>query len=339
MDQDCIKLTSYLAERHRIGGRSGGGALIDLYGGTEVAASMLLRGIGGSGLTRRPRTGRPVTPSEDVPVMAVAVGRRPRLEAILDQAQKLTGAGLVTLEPARLLSEDIDPVGLSDSFGEATMVTIYFCRQDRVYQVPAFEAICELLHRRGIAGATALGGVDGTVHGQRTRPQFFGRNAGPPMMVIAVGAGEQFGPILPELGDLLRHPLVTVQRVRVCKRDGQLIGQPDTRPEEDGDGSPRWQKLTVYTSEAARHDGRPIHRAIVRRLRDAGIGGATTLRGLWGFSGDHAPHGNGRHLPTVTIVVARPGRIGTAFGVIDELTAETGLVTSETVGAFRARPG
>jgi hypothetical protein len=36
--------------------------------------------------------------------------------------------------------------------------------------VPAFEVICELLYRRGIAGATALLGVDGIAHGQRQRP-------------------------------------------------------------------------------------------------------------------------------------------------------------------------
>ena len=55
---------------------------------------------------------------------------------------------------------------------------------------------------------------------------------------------------------------------------------------------PLWQKLMVYTSEAARHDGQPIHRAIVRRLRSASISGATTTRGIWGFHGDHAPHGD-----------------------------------------------
>ena len=75
----------------------------------------------------------------------------------------------------------------------------------------------------------------------------------------------------------------------------------------------------VYTSEAIRHQGQPVHRAIVRRLRSAGISGATTLRGIWGFHGDHAPHGDrllqlGRHVPAVTIVVDTPERI--AAGVL-----------------------
>ena len=63
-----------------------------------------------------------------------------------------------------------------------------------MYRLPAFMAVCDLLHRRGIAGATALLGVDGTAHGQRQRAAFFSRNTEVPMMVIAVGTGERLGP-------------------------------------------------------------------------------------------------------------------------------------------------
>ena len=97
----------------------------------------------------------------------------------------------------------------------------------------------------------------------------------------------------------------------------------------------------VYTSEAVQHQGQPVHRAIVRRLRSAGISGATTQRGIWGFHGDHAPHGDrllqfGRHVPAVTVVIDTPDRIAAAYSVIDELTSERGLVTSETIPAIRA---
>jgi PII-like signaling protein len=103
---------------------------------------------------------------------------------------------------------------------------------------------------------------------------------------------------------------------------------------------PLWHKLMVYTSEAALHDGQPVHRAIVRRLRAARISGATTQRGMWGFQGDHPPHGDrllqlGRHVPVVTIVIDSPERIAKAFTIVDELTAEQGLVTSEIVHAMR----
>jgi PII-like signaling protein len=224
--------------------------------------------------------------------------------------------------------------------GEDTKLTIYLGRQERVYRMPAFMAVCDLLHRRGIAGATVLLGVDGTAHGSRQRAAFFSRNAGTPMMVIAVGSGAGILRVLPELGGLLRRPLLTLEQVRICKRDGELLCPPSGLPETDSSGMPVWHKLMVYTSEAGLHDGQPVHRAIVRRLRAAGLSGATTQRGIWGFHGDHAPHGDrllqfGRHVPAVTIVIDSPARVSAAFEVIDELTAAHGLVTSEWVPAMR----
>jgi PII-like signaling protein len=243
---------------------------------------------------------------------------------VLGPVLALNRSGLVTVEGARLL-DDTAVAGPA----EATKLTVYLGRQERVYRVPAFVAVCDLLHRRGIDGATALLGVDSTAHGRCQRAAFFSRNAEVPMMIIAVGAGEQIGRVLPELGALLRRPLLTLERVRVCKRDGRSLALPGGRP---------WQKLMVYTSETVRHQGQPVHRAI-GRLRSAGLSGATTLRGIWGFHGDHAPHGDrllqlGRHVPTVTIVIDTPERIAGAYGIIDELTSERGLVTCETISCL-----
>ena len=345
MNQDAVKLTSYFGERHRTGGRFSADALLDLYGQHQVATSILLRGAEGFGASRHPRSDASLTLSEDLPLAAVAVDLRSRVEPLVAETARLCGSGLVTLERARLLQGDVDCVAAAsaspgEGVHEETKLTVYLGRQERVYRTPAFVAVCELLHRRGVAGATALLGVDGTAHGQRQRAAFFSRNAGTPMMLIAVGSGSSIGRVLPELGGLLRWPLLTLERIRICKRDGHLLCEPAALPAAVPGGLPLWHKLMVYTSEAALHDGQPVHRAIVRRLRAAGISGATTLRGMWGFHGDHAPHGDrllqlGRRVPAVTVVIDSPDRIAAAFAIIDELTAETGLVTSETVPAIR----
>jgi len=322
------KLTSYFGERKRSGGAFVADALLELYGRHEIAASILLRGTEGFGLKHHLRTDRSLSQSEDLPLVAVAVDTRPRIEELLGPALALNRTGLVTVEGARLLDDTAVP-----GPDEETKLTVYLGRQERVYRVPAFVAVCDLLHRRGIDGATALLGVDGTAHGRRQRAAFFSRNAEVPMMIIAVGAGEQISRVLPELGALLRRPLLTLERVRVCKRDGRsLAGPGEDRPSQ-------WQKLMVYTSEATRHQGQPVHRAIVRRLRSAGLSGATTLRGIWGFHGDHVPHGDrllqlGRHVPAVTIVIDTPERIARAYSVIDDLISERGLVTCETISCL-----
>ena len=203
----------------------------------------------------------------------------------------------------------------------------------------------DLLYRRGLAGASVFLGVDGTVHGQRERARFFSRNVDVPVMIIAVDAANQITRVLPELGALLRRPLITVERLRVCKRDGQRFERPHSLPGVDEHGLAMWQKVMVYTSEAHRHDGLPVHRALIRRLRQSQHArGATVLRGIWGFHGDHQPHGDKllqleRRVPVTTVIVDTPDNIARSFDIVDELTHEHGLVTSEMVPALLAIDG
>ena len=338
MNDDCLKLTTYFGERDRTADRFLGDALLDVYGRRSLETSLLLRGAQGFGLKHHLRTDRLLTLSEDLPLVSVAVDTRERIEGALPEVIELQRSGLVTLERARLLTGDLGSVELPQEPHEATKLTVYVGRQERVRRMSAFAAVCDLLFRRGVAGATVLLGVDGTAHGVRQRAKFFGRNAEVPMMIIAVGDGHTIGRVLPELGGMLRRPLVTLERVRVCKRDGTSLAQPHPLPGTDEHGLALWQKLMVYTSEQARHEGRPVHLELVRRLRESGAGGATTLRGVWGFHGDHAPHGDKllqirRHVATLTIVVDRPDRIMESYAIVDELTDERGLVTSELVPA------
>lgn len=341
---DCLKLTAYLGERDRAGAGFAADALTEIFARHELRASIVLRGAEGFGMGRRLRTDRLLTLSEDLPIVTVAVDARPRIEAALAEVQRLGVQGLVTLERARMLEGRMGPVTLTPGLGEETKLTVYIGRQERAGSRPAFEAVVDLLHSRGVAGATVLLGVDGTVRGVRRRAALVGANARVPLMVIAIGSGERIATALPDLGELLEAPLVTLERVRVCKRQGALLAEPQELPSRDPSGLGVWQKLMIYAGEQSRHEGHAQHERIVRELREAGAAGATCLRGTWGYHGDHRPHGDsvwrlGRRVPVVTIVVDEPRRVRESFAVVDRLTAGTGLVTSEMVPAFRASAG
>ncbi|MEZ0367336.1 DUF190 domain-containing protein [Mycobacterium sp. pUA109] len=340
MDDDCLKLSAYFEERQRTQGRYLSDLMVDLYGTRRIASSIVLRGIGGFGSRHHLRSDQSLSLSEDPPVAVIAVDTRAAIEGLLDPLRAIDKRALITLERARLLYDEIGPIELTDELNEATKLTIYVGRRERVYGVPAYLALCDLMYRRQLAGASVFLGVDGTAHGLRQRARFFGGNTDVPMMIIAVGSGERIARVLPELGGLLRRPLITVERVRVCKRDGKLLERPHALPGTDEHGLTLWQKLMIYTSESARHKDVPIHRALVQRLRQRETSrGATVLRGIWGFHGDHKPHGDKlfkltRDVPVVTIVVDTPGNIAEYFDVVDELTKERGLVTSEMVPAL-----
>jgi len=340
MDDDCVKLSVYVAERRRTEGGFVSDVLLNLYEQHRIASSVVLRGIGGYGTGRHLRTDESLTLSEDPPLVLEAVDTRAKIEPLLDPVLGIRQRGLITLERARLLRGDIAQLELAHELHEAVKLTVYVGRKERVYGVPAFIAICDLMYRRGLAGASVLLGVDGTVHGYRQRAKFFSGNADVPMVVIAIGSGAVIGRVLPELRGLLRRPMITLERVRVCKRDGQLLERPDALPGNDENGLPLFQKLMVYTSESARRNRVPIHRGLIRELgKRKAPDGATALRGIWGFQGDHQPHGDSvfslsRRDPTLVVIIDTPANIAESFGVVDELTRDGGLVTSEMVPAL-----
>jgi PII-like signaling protein len=336
---DYLKLTTYFGERQRAGNRFLADGLLDLFGESEVATSVVLRGIESFGPRRQLRSDQSLSMSEDPPIAVAAVDAADKIAALADQVVAMTARGLVTLERARV-------VGRSEATRPDTAkLTVYVGRQDRVTGKSAHRAICDLLDRHGFAGASVFLGVDGTKHGNRQRARFFSRNIDVPQMIIAVGTAPQVSAAIADLEATVTDPLCTVERVQLCKRDGHLISRPAALPPTDANGLPLWQKLMVYTSEATLHDRVPIHRALVRRLRDSGtVSGATALRGIWGFHGNHKPHGDrliqlSRQVPVTTIVVDTPARIAAGFDIVDELTTKHGLVTAELVPALVSLDG
>jgi PII-like signaling protein len=342
VNEDCLKLTAYFAERDRSGSQFLSDALLAICERHTLQCSVLLRGVEGFGRHQVLQTDRLLTLSEDLPMVLVAVDSRVRIESALPEIGAAARHGLLTLERARMLSGQVSEVSLPEDLHDASKLTIYCGRHERVGRRPAFTAIVDLLHRNGLQSATVLLGVDGTAHGARERARFFAANAQVPLMIIAVGSGAELGPLLPEVGALMERPLLTLERVRICKAGGERLAEPHTVATADETGLRTWVKLMVHADHDTRHAGRPLFVELVRRLRVAGAGGATVLQGIWGFHGGRAPQGDRllalrRHVPTTTIVVDSPERIAGWFSIVDELTDQGGVVTSELVPAFHAR--
>jgi PII-like signaling protein len=337
VNDDFLKLTTYFGERDRSGGRFLADVLIDLYERQSLETSVMLRGTEGFGSKHRLQTQRLLSLSEDLPLVAVAAGARQRVEPLIAEIRERQLGGLLTVERTQLLGASGEPLGLHPELGATTRLTIYCGRGERIDGQSAAVSIVGSLQEHGVAGATVLLGVDGTVHGVRRRARFFGRNADVPLIIVSVGSGATFAALLPWLGSAVAQPLMTLEPVTVLKRDGR---QETAFTPVPGDANAALQrKITIYAGEQARLDGHPLHIELIRRLRRSGASGATALRGIWGYHGDHAPHGDRllslrRHVPIVTVVVDRPEVIERLWPLIDEATSSTGLVTSELLSAF-----
>jgi PII-like signaling protein len=344
---DALKLWVYFGDSQLTGPDLTSDALMDSLARRHVAVSALCRGIEGFGLGRRIHTERFPDVSTDLPLVACAVDSRERIEALLDDVDDVVTEGLVTLEHARLArGEEVAQARFPSGPGRAAKLTVYCRRLERAAsrRRPAYREAVEVLRRHGAAGATALLGVDGTNHGRRSRATFSSPRRDAPLVIISVGPTATLAAALPELSEALEQPLVTLEGIAQLKHDGAQLEELPKTSDLDPRGLSVWQTIRVYTRQSAQVHGRALYTELTRRLREAGAAGVTTIRGHWGFSSDEPPHGDKfarftSHAPTYTTYVDRPSKVAELWPIIDELTAEHGIVTSLFVPAYRERRG
>ena len=103
------------------------------------------------------------------------------------------------------------------------------------------------------------------------------------------------------------------------------------------------QLLRIFIGENDQWHGRPLYEAIVTRAREAGMAGATVLRGLMGFGAKSRIHTAkvlrmSEDLPIVVEIVDRADRIEAFLPVLDEMVAD-GLMTLERAQVITYRAG
>lgn len=106
-----------------------------------------------------------------------------------------------------------------------------------------------------------------------------------------------------------------------------------------GDGT----LLRVFIGESDSWHGKPLYQAIVRRLREEGIAGATVIRAIEGYGAKSHLHTTrilrlSEDLPLVIEVVDRAENIERVLPMLDEMVAD-GLVTLERVNVITYRAG
>lgn len=92
-------------------------------------------------------------------------------------------------------------------------------------------------------------------------------------------------------------------------------------------------RLRIYIGENDRWNGRPLYKAIVEKLREMGMAGATVYRGIYGFGKKSRVHSSdvmrlSTDLPIVIEVVDRGYKIEKAICEIKPMIKD-GMITVE----------
>jgi hypothetical protein len=103
--------------------------------------------------------------------------------------------------------------------------------------------------------------------------------------------------------------------------------------------------VRMYIGESDHWHGKPLYQAIVERLRERGLAGATVLRGIEGFGAKAHLHTTrllrlSEDLPVLIEVVDQEDRIRAILPELDAMVGD-GLITLEKVEviAYRANAG
>ncbi|MFL5686336.1 MAG: DUF190 domain-containing protein [Chloroflexota bacterium] len=102
--------------------------------------------------------------------------------------------------------------------------------------------------------------------------------------------------------------------------------------------------LRIYIGESDQWHGKPLYQAIVERLRERGLAGATVLRGIEGYGAKAHLHTTrilrlSEDLPVLIEVVDQEDRLRAVLPELDGMVGD-GLITLERVEviAYRAEP-
>jgi PII-like signaling protein len=100
--------------------------------------------------------------------------------------------------------------------GQGLLVRMYIGESDHWHGKPLYQAIVELLRARGLAGATALRGIEGfgaKAHLHTTRLLRLSEDL--PVLIEVVDQEDRIRAVLPELDAMVGDGLITLEKVEV----------------------------------------------------------------------------------------------------------------------------
>ena len=244
--------------------------------------------------------------------------------------------------------------------GEQVLLRIYLESADRSPHTPTYERVIRAARNEHFAGATVLKGIMGTgPHGMiQKSASILSFVQHVPVIVEIVDLPNRIEAFINgSLARLMVHGMATLERARVMMyRHGKTEGRPRLEPggplkplttiaqmqvrepmqiKEDG------VLLRVFIGESDKHQHRPLYEAVVQKVRELGLSGATVLRGIAGFGANSVVHKSAllemsTDMPLVIEVVDSEEKIKLLLPHLEEMVRE-GMVTMEYVAIVQKK--
>lgn len=236
--------------------------------------------------------------------------------------------------------------------GERVLLRFYLRMADRAPWSPTYERVVKAARQAGLAGATVLKGIMGYgSHGELRASAWTLTEHAPVIVEVVDGAEKIVTFINDSLDNQIVAGLATLERAAVMMYRhrhhetvaplelGPMLEPLSTLPtiqqrdkmtiNEDG------VLLRVFIGESDEHEDKPLYEAIVRKVRELGLSGATVLRGVEGFGSNSVVHRAAllemsTDLPIVVEIVDVESKIKQLVPHLEAMVRE-GMITMEYV--------
>jgi len=236
--------------------------------------------------------------------------------------------------------------------GEQILLRVYVRSADRAPFTPSHQLIVKEARHRKLAGATVIRGILGAGHRGLVQPSTWSITEDVPVVVEIVDSAANIAAFVREaLDQIMVGGMATLERAAVMMyrhRDQEkspplrlanvlepLSTVPEIQPGNHMTLNENGVLLRVFLGESDRHEGKPLYEAIVAKVRELGIAGATVLRGSSGFGARSVVHKSAllemsSDLPIVIEIVDSEEKVNLLLPHLETMVRE-GMITMEHV--------
>jgi PII-like signaling protein len=244
--------------------------------------------------------------------------------------------------------------------GEQILLRIYLQSADRAPRIPSYERIVAAARKDKLAGATVLRGILGAGYHGIIKHSKWSIVEHVPIIVEIVDSAEKIvefvrGP----LDQIMVGGMLTLERAAVLMYRQRSQDEPNslhlaapleplsTMPHIESGSNMKIKEngvlLRAFIGESDKFENKPLYEAIVQKVRELGLAGATVLRGSEGFGANSVVHKSAllemsSDLPVVIEIVDSEDKVNLLLPHLEKMVRE-GMVTMEHVVVLMYRHG
>lgn len=219
------KLTIYVDEADKFGGRPVYEVLLDIFYKKKIAGVSVFRGVAGYGTDGVFHTSKMLELSTSMPVKIEVVDSEEMINKILPDVYHVVEKGLVEITDTNVvkccpkaLERKEEGEKRMKLEGKAKMLRVIVSEDDKWEGEPLYEAIIKRFIMMDIAGATVYKAIAGYGPHRRFHKKKTLTSTGElPILITVIDSEENINKVLPILDDMVKEGIVILSDVNVIK--------------------------------------------------------------------------------------------------------------------------